>query len=200
MAVKIRQYENYDQYIQHQKEKTGDADRRLRLVQAFSQRESYFLSRLKNTIERASLETSGRLVCLGARMGEEVSAWRKLGFKNSIGTDLIARPPYVVVEDFHNLSYDDGTVDIFYTNSIDHSNDPATMFSEISRCLKEGGSCIVDFQFGHMGNYEACRIDNVEDVKKMIPNCLKIVGSPTIVGTLSNPTTEIIFRKETTGD
>jgi SAM-dependent methyltransferase len=195
MAIKIREYEDYDQYIEHQKEKTDDAIRRQRLAVSFPVREAYFTNRIRATVERMNLDPAGRLVCLGARMGEEVSAWKKFGFENSIGTDLIARPPYVVVEDFHNLSYGDETIDIFYTNSIDHSNDPAKMFSEVARCLKVGGYFIADFQFGHMGNYEACRIDNFEDVLNVTPDPLETVGKPRKVGTLSNPTTEVIFKK-----
>ena len=197
MAVKIREYKDYQQYLEHQKEKTGDASRRQRLASAFPSREAYFINRLTVTTKKLNLDPASKLICLGARMGEEVSAWKKLGFKNSIGTDLIARPPYVVIEDFHNLSYGDKTVDIFYTNSIDHSSDPIKMFSEVARCLKTGGYFVADFQFGHMGNYEACKIDSFEDVREMIPKSLETVGKPTKVGTLSNPTTEIIFKKIT---
>jgi SAM-dependent methyltransferase len=196
VAIKIRDYENYEKYLDHQKEKTGNPARRERLNAAFSKRETYFINRLKGTLERIHLDSRSKVVCLGSRMGEEVSAWRKLGFQDSIGTDLIANQPYVVVEDFHNLSFEDETIDIFYSNSIDHSNDPPRMFSEISRCLKASGYFIADFQFEHMGSYEACKIDNLEDAKSASPDCLEVISVTERVPTLSNQTTEVLFRKK----
>ena len=112
MAIRVREYENYEKYIEHQKEKTGDASRRQRLFMTFDNRKQYFLDRFKSIMHREwpseldfkMPEKNSKIVCLGARMGPEVAAWRELGYEDSIGTDLIPRPPYVVVEPIDVLS------------------------------------------------------------------------------------------------
>jgi hypothetical protein len=69
------------------------------------------------------------------------------------------------------------------------------MFSEVARCLKAGGCFIADFQFGHMGRYEACRIDTIEDAIGLMPDSLNSVVLVSEVESVSNPMTEVIFRK-----
>lgn len=204
MAIRIRNYENYEHYIDHQKEKTGDAARRLRLMNRFDKRKEYFLVRFGHALNRDWPDEIGfqppakdsKIVCLGARMGPEVAAWREMGYEDSIGTDLIARKPYVIVEDFHALSFQDETVDVIYTNSVDHSSDPAKMFSETARCLKEGGYFICDIFLGHAGAYEACLIENIEDVISIVPNSLECLAVADFAASLSDPITELIFRKK----
>ena len=203
MAIKIRNYQSYDEYVEHQKEKTDDPARRLRLAMAFDRRKEYFMVRFNDILERSYPENlnfqvpskDSRVVCLGARMGPEVAAWRELGYEDSIGTDLIARKPYVIVEDFHNLSFEDETVDIFYTNSVDHSNDPAKMFSEAARCLKSGGYFIADIFFGHASTYEACLIEGMEDIFSILPDSMEPITHCNLPDSLSDPAVELIFRK-----
>ncbi len=199
MAIEVKDYDNYENYLEHQKEKTGEPSRRKRLTAAFEQRKEYFnirfVSMLSRIIDLKEFKDS-KVVCLGARMGEEVAALRDLGFNNAIGTDLIPREPYVIVEDFHNLSFEPETVGIFYTNSLDHSCKPEQMLKEASRCLMSGGYFIIEFFPGHMGKYESCKIDSVEDIKTIMPKDMKLVSNTIITEILTNPGIELIFEKE----
>lgn len=173
MGITIKDYDSYEQYLEHQKEKTGDSERRERLATVFDKRRNYFVARFSTTLELHVVlmgKKSEKTVCLGSRMGEEVAALQDLGFRDCIGTDLIARPPYVVVDDFHDLSLEADSIGLFYTNSLDHSYNPLQMFREVARCLRTGGYFIIDFFPGHMGKYEACRIDAVEEVNSAMPS------------------------------
>ena len=148
MSFKKRVYKNYDEYVSHQKEKTEDPARRMRLQKAFDMRKNYFLMRFSGIGRLVNGVFSNRdksIICLGARMGEEVVAFKEMGFEHTIGVDLVPNPPHVVEADFHNLQYDDESVDIFYTNALDHSWNPTEMFVEVCRCLKPGGYFFADF-------------------------------------------------------
>ena len=199
MAITIKDYDKYEDYLEHQKEKTGCPKRRGRLNKDFDYRKNYFLSRFKLCFERHPVLTKNKnvkVVCLGSRMGEEVAALQELGFEDCIGTDLIARDPYVIVEDFHNMSFESGTVGMFYTNSLDHSCKPKQMFEEVYRCLKPGGFFIIDFFLGHMGKYEACKIDSVGDIVIAMPMEMKLnsrVSWPS--GLAGDVIHEVIFKK-----
>ena len=52
-----------------------------------------------------------------------------------------------------------------------------------------------DFFDGHMGTYEACQIDTIQEVEKMMPLGMKLVNSRRLSVTLSDPGYELIFKK-----
>ena len=199
MAIQIKDYDNYENYLEHQKEKTSCSVRRQRLSESFTDRKKYFNTRfvsvLSRPIELRKMKDL-KVVCLGARMGEEVAALRDLGFESAIGVDLIEEEPYVITGDFHNLSFDSKTVGMFYTNSLDHSCKPEQMFKEVSRCLISGGYFVVDFFGGHMGKYEACKIDSVKDIKKITPKNMNLLSCTELTIVLSDPGVELIFEKD----
>ena len=70
------------------------------------------------------------------------------------------------------------------------------MFKEVSRCLSADGYFIVDFFPGHMGKYEACKIDSVKDIKKITPKNMKLVSCSELTIILSDPGMELIFEKD----
>lgn len=198
MSIKKRKYKNYDEYVSHQKEKTEDPARRVRLQKSFDKRKNYFLRRFSAIGKLINGVFSNRdksIVCLGARMGEEVVAFNEMGFEHTIGIDLVPNPPHVIEGDFHNLTFNDKSVDIFYTNALDHSWNPTEMFKEVYRCLIPGGYFFADFFDGHMGTYEACQIDTIQEVEKMMPLGMKLVNSRRMSVTLSDPGYELIFKK-----
>ncbi len=87
------------------------------------------------------------VLCLGARTGEEVKAFRDLGFKNTKGIDLNPGPNnnYVEKGDFHNLTNKDNEIDTIYTNCLDHSFDLEKIINEINRVMKKDGTLILEF-------------------------------------------------------
>ncbi len=102
------------------------------------------------------------ILCLGARNGGEVMAFRKLGFLNTIGVDLYPIQNVCIKEqvvfkgDFHNLDFESNSFNILFSNSIDHIYDPELFLKECDRVLKIGGFCIFYLGIGsHIGDLES---------------------------------------------
>jgi SAM-dependent methyltransferase len=138
--IASRRYGTYDDYVAQQRGKLdlcdlGDHDRQLR-------------ARLADRFRGSNLE--GRSVlCLAARLGEEVRAFQDIG-AFAVGVDLNPgeRNPVVLPGDFHYLVFPDSCVDVIYTNSMDHSIDLCLLLREIERVLKPGGELLIDAREG----------------------------------------------------
>jgi len=90
-----------------------------------------------------------RVLCLGARFGEEVKAFRDLGHY-ALGIDLFEDETDLVVQgDWNNLPFEDNSYDVIYTNSIDHCYDLDKELSEINRVLTPDGIVIIDLNIQH---------------------------------------------------
>jgi SAM-dependent methyltransferase len=192
--IKKRQYKDYDEYVAHQKVKTADPDRRERLLEesAFNKKVSYFKRKFEN-LPLQSIKHS-KMVCLGSRMGEEVQALQELG-ADCYGVDLVPHPPYVREGDFHNLDFiSDSEVDIFYTNSLDHSSDPEKLFSEVSRCLVHRGYFVLDYFPGHWEDHAASLIEEPSEFFLERAKQLVIVSARP-VHTLSNKAWQLVLVK-----
>jgi SAM-dependent methyltransferase len=85
------------------------------------------------------------VLCLGARLGGEVRAFRSLGAL-AIGIDLNPGPINAVVlpGDFHHLPFAASTFDLIFTNVIGHAFDLARLEHEICRVLKPRGGFLMD--------------------------------------------------------
>jgi len=142
-----REYKNYDDYLSFQKEKTCDPVRREKwLNEEWDLKISGFkneFSKLKNYLKEDS-----RILCLGARTGQEVVAFKEMGYSNTIGIDIVPCEPHVVLGDIHDLSFNAAEFDLVYSNIIDHSINPKKMVSEIERVLKIDGLFYLQVQLG----------------------------------------------------
>jgi SAM-dependent methyltransferase len=148
-----RKYVDYASYIAHQKSKFGlltngsatkpdgidlvDYDRRFTKV---------LEARLAN-IEFIKPGTS--VICLGARQGSEVKAFRARGCF-AVGVDLNPgkESKYVLQGDFHKLEFPDGSVEVLYSNSFDHAYDLGLLLTEAKRVLKSDGLLIAELAVG----------------------------------------------------
>ncbi|KAJ9163842.1 hypothetical protein P3X46_023470 [Hevea brasiliensis] len=137
-------YSSYNAYIQHQLNKslnpklrniwkTRDWDRKVRV---FAQ----FFDSLK---QRNLLSNASKALSIGARVGQEVEALRRIGVSDSIGIDLVPCPPLVVKGDFHAQPFENETYDFEFSNVFDHALYPWKFVGEIERTLKEGGVCVL---------------------------------------------------------
>ena len=68
----------------------------------------------------------------------------------AIGLDIkpTKKNKWVVVGDFHHIQYANESVDIVYTNSLDHVLDMEQVFSEIHRVLKHPGYFVLEIPRG----------------------------------------------------
>lgn len=89
-----------------------------------------------------------KILCLGARFGEEVRAFRKIGYE-AIGIDLWADEGDLVVKgDWNDLPWEN-EFDVIYTNSIDHAWNLETMIDQILKALKKKGKVIIALDQNH---------------------------------------------------
>lgn len=135
-----RRYASYDDYLAHQSAKLdriGD-----RLQEEIDKDLQEFLERFRNC---PWLGNGNNVLCLGARLGTEVRALHALGHF-AVGIDLNPGKDnkYVLPGDFHNIAFADATVDIAYTNCLDHAFEAKRVAEEVHRILKPGGLFIAD--------------------------------------------------------
>lgn len=123
-----RVYPDYRTYIVHQRTKFDAA--RSDFVRRHDER---FYTALSERLSGLPYALAGRSVlCIAARQGTEVRAFIDRG-AFGIGIDLNPGRdnPYVVAGDFHALQYADGSVQVVYTNSLDHAYELDRVISEI---------------------------------------------------------------------
>ncbi|CAA0831070.1 S-adenosyl-L-methionine-dependent methyltransferases superfamily protein [Striga hermonthica] len=112
---------------------TRDWDRKVAVFSAF-------FDSLKR---RSLLANASKSLCIGARVGQEVAALKRVGVSDSVGIDLVPYPPLVLKGDFHRQPFADGTFDFEFSNVFDHALYPRRFIGEIERTLRPGGICVL---------------------------------------------------------
>jgi SAM-dependent methyltransferase len=140
------EYETYEHYIDHQKEKTNDIRRRkLWLGKEWKMKIDIFKNVFKFYKDEKILKDDMKCLCFGARTGQEVVALNDIGM-DALGIDIVPQEPYVIKGDIHDAPFPDKSFDFVFTNIIDHSINPQKFISEIERVLKSGGHALVQLQ------------------------------------------------------
>jgi len=178
----LRKYygkKNYQNYLDHQKFKFDFYKKDL--SETFEVRVNDFINNFKKF--KIKCNDIKYTLCLGARTGAEVCAFRKLNFF-SIGIDINypKNSPYVMYGDFHYLDFPNETFDIVYSNCVDHIYDLKLFINEAKRVCKKDGLIIFDLQKGkkesgrdNFGNYETLGWTSSDlIIKKILQHNLKI--------------------------
>nr|XP_043621502.1 uncharacterized protein LOC122593192 [Erigeron canadensis] len=197
--LKIRSgYTSYDTYIHHQLQKTTnpklrkiwtsrDWDRKILVF-------THFFNHLK---QEKLLINSSKCLCVGARVGQEVEALKRVGVNDSIGLDLVPYPPNVIKGDFHHQPFDDNTFDYEFSNVFDHALYPDKFVKEIQRTLKPGGICVLHVALSRRSDkYSANDLYSIEPLKQLF-NGSDLVRSRKVDG--FGLDTEVVFRKRQKG-
>ena len=161
-----RTYRGYGDYIAHQKHKLDygmDFD--------LTEYDVKYRQILHERLQRLDpLRRGTTVLCLAARIGTEVKSFLDIGCF-AIGIDLNPGEsnPYVVYGDFHDLRFPSESVDIVFTNSIDHVFDIEKVIGQIQRVLKKDGHLILEVAKGSKegedpGFYESFWWRTVDDV------------------------------------
>ncbi len=164
-TVDYKVYQTYDTYLAHQRGKLKKLD-----LSDHDERYRAHLVKIFQGLD-ADIVTKGKTVlCLAARIGTEVKAFLDRGCF-AIGIDLNPgeNNHYVVSGDFHHLQFPDQSVDIVFTNSLDHAFNIPKILGEVKRVLKPTGHFILEIIHGteegyDFGFYEAARWKKIDDV------------------------------------
>ncbi|MDP2741485.1 MAG: class I SAM-dependent methyltransferase [bacterium] len=167
--IKKKEYKTYEKYLKHQKSKLKKVQYELRST--YDNKYRYELE--KRLKEQNIVQPGMNVLCLAARIGTEVKSFLDLGCF-AVGLDL--NPgignKYVVYGDFHYIQFPDHSVDVIFSNSLDHAFDFNKLIKEIKRVLKPNGYLILEITRGteegySPGYWEASiwkKIDDVLDI------------------------------------
>ena len=180
MSIKHRKYDNYDEYLKHQARKLDiGIEKKIKkfMPEYFSKNVQSFEARIGKFKKYIK---GDEVLCLGARGGAEVAAFRNLGSKDAIGIDINPGKDnkYVIKGDFHNMEFEDSRFDVIYCNSIDHAWDLRKLSKEIDRVMKDDSFLLLEID--HLINkdqadrddwidrdskYESILCGNLKDIK-----------------------------------
>ena len=191
--ISTHKYDNYQKYLDHQKEKTTDPKR---IKKWMNEEWNIKYEGFKEVFVRnkSFLIDKTNAICLGARTGQEVKVLRDMGI-NAIGIDLVAFPPYTINGDIHNLEQQDSSYDFVFTNIFDHSLYPEKFCSEMERICESSGIIIIHIQLGIDGDdYSENIIKNPDFIVKNFKNS-DICQSKSIKNSFDGMNWELIFKK-----
>jgi SAM-dependent methyltransferase len=168
--VRRKAYGSYAAYLRHQRQKL-----QRRGSAWLDDHERRYGPALRARLSESGLVTSGtRVLCLAARLGGEVRTFRALG-AFAIGIDLNPgqKNPWVAWGDFHDLPYADGSVDLVFTNSLDHAYDLDRLCREAARVVRPGGHFVTEIVKGaadgvRLGYYDVSHWDTVDSVLRIL--------------------------------
>jgi len=148
--IYLNKYNKYSDYLNHQKNKTTNPEKiKLWIGQEWSVKYEGFLELFKRN--EKYLLNKKNAICLGSRTGQEVKSLIDLGIEAK-GIDLVPFPPYTIEGDIHNIDIPDNSIDLIFTNIVDHSLYPAKFCSEMERICKPQGNIIIHLQRGIDGD------------------------------------------------
>ncbi|XP_010927567.2 uncharacterized protein [Elaeis guineensis] len=159
-------HKSYDDYIKHQLNKTLNP--RLRRVWAtrdWDRKVLVFARFFSDLKSQGLLSNTSRALCIGARLGQEVAALRRVGVADSVGMDLVPAPPLVVAGDFHSQPFPNASFDFEFSNVFDHALYPDRFAAEIERTLRPSGVAVLHVALHRRGDkYSANDLFGVDGV------------------------------------
>ncbi|RID53524.1 hypothetical protein BRARA_G00910 [Brassica rapa] len=194
--IKIRPgYKSYDYYIQRQLNKTLNPRLRTIWMTRDWDRKIKVFSRFFQDLKRQKfLSNVSKCLCVGARVGQEVEALKRVGVTDSVGMDLVLYPPLVVKGDFHHQPFDDETFDFEFSNVFDHALYPEKFVGEIERTLRPGGICVLHVALSTRSDkYSANDLYSVEALVRLFRRS-EVVHVRNVDGLGLD--TEVVFRKK----
>lgn len=167
-----RTYDRYKDYQKHQVSKMQGGNLVVGKQYQTVYRKS-LVKRLKILIDHNRILPGQSVLCLGARDGTEVKAFLDNGFF-AVGMDLMPKSTALVLQaDFQKLPYPANSLDIIFTNCLDHTHDIDKFLDEVQRVLKPMGAFVVDFgpaSATYHDRWASCKWKKFDDISGYIKN------------------------------
>ncbi|XP_057480969.1 uncharacterized protein LOC130767922 [Actinidia eriantha] len=188
-------YSSYDAYIQRQLNKTLNPKlRQIWTTRDWTRKVRVFSRFFEDLKQRGLLSNGSKSLCIGARVGQEVAALKRVGVPDSVGMDLVPYPPLVIKGDFHSHPFNDETFDFEFSNVFDHALYPGKFVGEIERTLKPGGVCVLHVSISKRADkYSANDLFSVGPLVKLFARS-EMVELRRVDG--FGLDTEVVFRKK----
>jgi SAM-dependent methyltransferase len=172
---KKRTYSSYRDYLAHQKDKLQRID--------LSEYDVKYRDILRERLKALNIPWHSKTVlCLAARVGTEVKSFLDLG-SFAVGVDINPgqNNPYVLYGDFHAIQFPSHSVDVVFSNSLDHAFDVQKLISEIRRVAKPQGYLVVEAERGAGAKwpdfYESFCWSKIDDLISLLEQLqLRLVG------------------------
>ena len=192
--IYFNKYNNYSDYLDHQRKKTTNPDKiKVWLGEEWDIKYYGFLELFKKN--KKFIENKKNALCLGSRTGQEVKSLIDLGI-DAKGIDLVPFPPYTIEGDIHNINIPDNSIDLIFTNIVDHSLYPKKFCSEMERISNSKGIIIIHLQRGIDGDiYSENLIRDPEEIISYFKN-FKLVENRKIKNSFDLMNWEIILEKK----
>ena len=164
----MRSYGSYEKYLSHQKSKRE----KISWLPGYDQKYSQVLAERLRT--QAVVKEGMSVLCLGARIGSEVKAFLALGcFAVGIDLNPSVENKYVLYGDFHDVQFSCHSVDVVFTNCLDHVYALNVFLREVKRVLKLEGCFILEIERGAeeggvVGEYECLFYDKIDDMIEIL--------------------------------
>ncbi len=178
MGITRRKYHSYQHYLDHQSSKLSTVGEPIR------QHDQLYERIVKQRYAQMDDFQGKRVICLGARLGGEVRAFKALGAL-AIGIDIEPGPQNsdVLYGDFHDLRFPNGSFDVAFANVIDHVFDLNRFLDEVSRVLSPDGIFYVELGRGKVGQYEVLDMQESEPFLKVLGSRFRIESKEDIKNT-----------------
>ncbi len=164
-GIRTRRYNSYDDYVIHQSSK----------LELKPHRAEHYDTELREGLGDRIRDiplARARVLCLAARLGGEVRAFRSLGaFAWGVDLNPGLNNSEVAFGDFHHLSVPDNACDVVFTNSLDHARDLSLLLREVHRVLNDSGTLILelpDFSAEPPGAWESTYWETIDDVVRLV--------------------------------
>ena len=170
--MKLYKHNNYEEYIKAQVRKNV---RKLKQVWATPETLGSIANYIKQHIPNPEFG-----ICHGVRNGWEVHQLRAYTQVNIIGTEIshtATQFKHVIEWDFHKIKPEwEKSVDIIYTNALDHSYDPDLCLSQWAKCLSSKGCCFIEWTRSHQSCIDPsdCFSANKKEYFELISKYMKV--------------------------
>jgi len=164
-----RDYDTHEEYIEHQ---GGKLNNYSRYVESLDKKyEGIVMDRYQGLFKFKGKS----MVCLGARLGGEVKAFKRLGAL-AIGIDINPgeKNEHVLYGDFHEIKFENRTFDFIFCNAIDHVLYMDVFLDECARVLKPKGVMLFEVAIQAMGDHEVIDTQDIEPIKKALSESFTI--------------------------